>query len=120
MSDDVKVVSDSENAYSESDIFPDYFEPESGSEQESNSRSLYLATLKLNKVRPEQKGVYKCGPSNTRSASVELHITDGKPYLFSAICQTCVRTLTRCPKQALDKAETQYGKVLNFQTYICQ
>ena len=86
MSDDVTVVSESENAYSESnsDIFPDYFGPGSQSElggEESSSRSLYLATLKLNKVRPEQKGVYKCGPSNTRSASVELHITDGKLYL---------------------------------------
>ena len=82
MSDDVKVVSESENsAYSESnsDIFPDYFGPESEQldTEKSSSRSLYLATLKLNKVRPEQKGVYKCGPSNTRSASVELHITDG-------------------------------------------
>ena len=42
------------------------------------TRNMYLATLKLNKVRPEQKGMYKCGPSNTKSASVELHITDGE------------------------------------------
>ena len=77
MSDDVKVVAEAEDAYSESsqEVFPDYFSEES--EASNSQRSMYLATLKLNKVRPEQKGVYKCGPSNTRSASVELHITDG-------------------------------------------
>ena len=77
MSDDVKVVAEAEDAYSESsqEVFPDYFSEES--EASNSQRSMYLATLKLNKVRPEQKGIYKCGPSNTRSASVELHITDG-------------------------------------------
>ena len=92
MSDNVKVVEDdlsslashprNEAADPASTFFPDYhFVEEShrgrAEEQESKPRSMYLATLKLNKVRPEQKGVYKCGPSNTRSASVELHITDG-------------------------------------------
>ena len=81
MSDDVTVVSDDNDAYSESisqaEVFPDYFGNDLKSDPEKNSRAMYLATLKLNKVRPEQKGVYKCGPSNTRSASVELHITDG-------------------------------------------
>lgn len=78
MSDDVKVVAEAEDAYSESsqEVFPDYFSEES--EASNSQRSMYLATLKLNKVRPEQKGIYKCGPSNTRSASVELHITDGE------------------------------------------
>ena len=82
MSDDVTVVSDND-AYSESssiseEVFPDYFNDlKSDPESKENSKAMYLATLKLNKVRPEQKGVYKCGPSNTRSASVELHITDG-------------------------------------------
>jgi len=82
MSDDVTVVSDDNDAYSESisqaEVFPDYFGNDLKSDPEKNSRAMYLATLKLNKVRPEQKGVYKCGPSNTRSASVELHITDGE------------------------------------------
>lgn len=82
MSDDVTVVSDND-AYSESsiseEVFPDYFNDlKSDPESKENSKAMYLATLKLNKVRPEQKGVYKCGPSNTRSASVELHITDGE------------------------------------------
>ena len=73
-----------------STFLPDYFMPEDGAsvtnDEESNNhrRSMYLATLKLNKVRPEQKGVYKCGPSNTRSASVELHITDGNFTLLEA------------------------------------
>ena len=102
MSDNVKVVEghsashnrvanfpDDPDLEAQSSTFlPDYFmedvagagaAPGGVNDDESNHhrRSMYLATLKLNKVRPEQKGVYKCGPSNTRSASVELHITDG-------------------------------------------
>lgn len=94
MTDSVKVVelsghngrnvpegSDLESSQS-STFLPDYY-MEEDSEMESNlhgypRRSMYLATLKLNKVRPEQKGIYKCGPSNTKSASAELHITDGE------------------------------------------
>ena len=55
---------------------PFFVEDDEGGHQ--ITRNMYLATLKLNKVRPEQKGMYKCGPSNTKSASVELHITDGE------------------------------------------
>ena len=83
MSDNVKVVemgTDSESTEESNDggFFPDYFVEERESKHQPK-RSMYLATLKLNKVRPEQKGSYKCGPSNTKSAEVELHITDGNP-----------------------------------------
>ena len=82
MSDNVKVVEEpqsSSTAAEKTPFFPeetrDYFVDE---DFLVDTRSMYLATLKLNKVRPEQKGKYKCGPSNTQSASVELHITDGE------------------------------------------
>ena len=82
MSDNVKVVEEpqsSSTAAEKTPFFPeetrDYFVDE---DFLVDTRSMYLATLKLNRVRPEQKGKYKCGPSNTQSASVELHITDGE------------------------------------------
>ena len=80
MSDNVKVVEEPQSSTAEkTPFFPeetrDYFVDE---DFLVDTRSMYLATLKLNRVRPEQKGKYKCGPSNTQSASVELHITDGK------------------------------------------
>ena len=82
MSDNVMVVEDAQNTEKtpESSSSRDYFEEQPfivDSNSATAGKSLYLATLKLNKVRPEQKGIYKCGPSNTKSASVELHITDG-------------------------------------------
>lgn len=40
--------------------------------------SVYEATLKLVNVGPEQSGNYTCGPSNTKSATAKLHITDGE------------------------------------------
>jgi len=85
MSDNVKVVEEpqsSSGSMADSEktpFFPeetrDYFVDE---DFLVDTRSMYLATLKLNRVKPEQKGKYKCGPSNTQSASVELHITDGE------------------------------------------
>ena len=77
---------DSEDSEEDSTFLSSFVEEEPPQRRSRNSlqttealpkRSMYLATLKLYKVRPEQKGIYKCGPSNTRSASVELHITDG-------------------------------------------
>ena len=38
----------------------------------------YEASLILNNVKPNQSGNYTCGPSNSLSASVRLHITQGK------------------------------------------
>ena len=85
MSDNVRVVEEPQSSSSsmadseKTPFFPeetrDYFVDE---DFLVDTRSMYLATLKLNRVKPEQKGKYKCGPSNTQSASVELHITDGE------------------------------------------
>ena len=88
MSDSVKFVGidpshsskdGSKKEQSTSTYFPEHFldENDLGDQSNQNQGSMYLATLKLNKVRPEQKGTYKCGPSNTSPASVKLHITDG-------------------------------------------
>ena len=38
----------------------------------------YEASLILKDVKPSQSGNYTCGPSNSLSASVRLHITQGK------------------------------------------
>ena len=38
----------------------------------------YEASLILKDVKPNQSGNYTCGPSNSLSASVRLHITQGK------------------------------------------
>jgi len=89
MSDSVKFVGidpshsskdGSKKEQSTSTYFPEHFldENDLGDQSNQNQGSMYLATLKLNKVRPEQKGTYKCGPSNTSPASVKLHITDGE------------------------------------------
>ena len=49
----------------------------------SESHSLfYEASLILNNVKPNQSGNYTCGPSNSLSASVRLHITQGNCNLI--------------------------------------
>ena len=42
----------------------------------------YEASLILKDVKPNQSGNYTCGPSNSLSASVRLHITQGKIWLL--------------------------------------
>ena len=42
----------------------------------------YEASLILKDVKPNQSGNYTCGPSNSLSASVRLHITQGNFYLI--------------------------------------
>jgi hypothetical protein len=83
MSDNVTaVIQDSSTGTEENSkkhLFDDYYYDDlSGAFPGRSKSSMYLATLRLHKVRPEQRGTYKCGPSNAKSASVELHITDGK------------------------------------------
>ena len=49
----------------------------------SESYSLfYEASLILENVKPNQSGNYTCGPSNSLSASVRLHITQGRVNLI--------------------------------------
>ena len=49
----------------------------------SESYSLfYEASLILDNVKPNQSGNYTCGPSNSLSASVRLHITQGNCNLI--------------------------------------
>ena len=43
-----------------------------------NFSIFYEASLILDNVKPNQSGNYTCGPSNTLSASVSLHIIQGK------------------------------------------
>ena len=53
--------------------------------------SYYEASLTLEYVKPEQSGNYTCGPSNTKTASVRLHITQGwKTTLFKGDITTFV------------------------------
>jgi hypothetical protein len=42
----------------------------------------YEASLILDNVKPNQSGNYTCGPSNSLSASVRLHITQGNCNLI--------------------------------------
>lgn len=45
----------------------------------------YEASLILDNVKPNQSGNYTCGPSNTLSASVSLHIIQGKLKILISI-----------------------------------
>ena len=45
--------------------------------QEETLSIYYEASLILDNVKPNQSGNYTCGPSNSLSASVRLHITQG-------------------------------------------
>ena len=49
--------------------------------QEDGISIYYEASLTLDNVKPEQSGNYTCGPSNSLSASVRLHITQGNHKL---------------------------------------
>ena len=42
-----------------------------------NNSIFYEASLILDNVKPNQSGNYTCGPSNSLSASVSLHIIQG-------------------------------------------
>ena len=44
---------------------------------EERTAIYYEASLILDNVKPNQSGNYTCGPSNSLSASVRLHITQG-------------------------------------------
>ena len=48
-----------------------------GKVQEKTISIYYEASLTLDNVKPNQSGNYTCGPSNSLSASVRLHITQG-------------------------------------------
>ena len=49
--------------------------------QEGSNSIYYEASLTLDNVKPYQSGNYTCGPSNSLSASVRLHITQGNQNL---------------------------------------
>ena len=48
-----------------------------------NNSIFYEANLILDNVKPNQSGNYTCGPSNTLSASVSLHIIQGKFHFLA-------------------------------------
>ena len=50
----------------------------------------YEASLILKDVKPNQSGNYTCGPSNSLSASVRLHITQGKYNFYCEILGICL------------------------------
>ena len=50
-----------------------------------NFSTFYEASLILDNVKPNQSGNYTCGPSNTLSASVSLHIIQGKLKILISI-----------------------------------
>ena len=54
-------------------------------QSEDATSTYYEASLTLDNVKPKQSGNYTCGPSNSLSASVRLHITQGS-FAYSDVC----------------------------------
>ena len=53
------------------------------SKKGENHSIFYEASLILDNVKPNQSGNYTCGPSNSLSASVSLHIIQGNLKIFN-------------------------------------
>ena len=58
-------------------LFPFQAISESASIQRTNGNSFTTSSLFVSYATQKHSGVYKCNPSNTGSASVNVHVLDG-------------------------------------------